>query len=85
MKTGNSHPFAELRNQVIRPYSDLFIARYGIWFGLIQLRKGMLTVNVENFTLMGTWFLTLGSIDEQTVAKEDAYEDRYTLVLSQVR
>jgi CxxC motif-containing protein (DUF1111 family) len=29
MKTGNTHPFAELRNQTIRPYSDLLLHAMG--------------------------------------------------------
>ncbi len=29
MKTGNNHPFAELRNQTIRPYSDLLLHDMG--------------------------------------------------------
>jgi CxxC motif-containing protein (DUF1111 family) len=29
LKTGNNHPFAELRNQVIRPYSDLLLHDMG--------------------------------------------------------
>lgn len=29
MKTGNTHPFAELRNQTIRPYSDLLLHDMG--------------------------------------------------------
>ena len=29
MKTGNNHPFAELRNQTIRPYTDLLLHDMG--------------------------------------------------------
>lgn len=78
LKTGNNHPFAELRNQTIRPYTDLLLHDMGPGLSDTLTEGSAQPFMWRTQPLWGIGSLAWVQIDEQTVAKEDRYEDRYT-------